>query len=281
MSELKIITEPSVFLVGQSQVNESELSRFLESEDVAGWTTDTLVGGERLVEVAGRTCFMSFAKPRPGGNSAYIGNILDHRHGSVAEHSVFNLIITGVSRSLTHEFIRHRAGFGYSELSQRYVDASDLAFIVPPALMDAYAEYRRVEDEGPYDDAKEDDYWAGQQWNSAILTAQGRYCSLVTYLMGKYKHITNPTERRKAAREAARSVLPNATETKIFVTGNARSWRHFIELRGSRHADAEIRRLALEVLKVLTVASRNLFSDFVVEPFDDGEFEITSKHPKV
>ena len=68
---------------------------------------------------------MSFAKPRPGGNRAYLGHILEVGHGSVLEHAVFNFIITGVSRSFTHELIRHRAGSG-TRNCQRYVDESDM-----------------------------------------------------------------------------------------------------------------------------------------------------------
>src|ERR1700694_5176206 len=124
---MKIITEPSVYLVGRQAVDDGELSRFLADEGVESWQTDSSVGGEKLVETAGRLCYMSFAKPRPGGNKAYLGHILEVGHGSVLEHEVFNLIFTGVSRSFTHELVRHRAGFGYSQLSQRYVDESDVA----------------------------------------------------------------------------------------------------------------------------------------------------------
>ena len=95
------------------------------------WQTDTEVAGEHLAEVAGRVCYMSFAKPRPGGNQAYLDHILEVGHGSVLEHAVWNFVFTGVSRSLTHELIRHRAGFGYSQLSQRYVDESVAEYVEP------------------------------------------------------------------------------------------------------------------------------------------------------
>src|SRR5213078_1170344 len=98
------------------------------------WQTDTEVAGEHLAEVAGRLCYMSFARPRPGGNHAYIGHILEVGHGSVLEHAVFNLIVAGVSRSFTHELIRHRAGFGYSQLSQRFVDEAECSFVEPDAI---------------------------------------------------------------------------------------------------------------------------------------------------
>ena len=108
----RIIREPSVRLVGRLTIDEAELSGFLEDEGVESWKTDTDVAAQKLVEVAGRLCYKSYAKPRPGGNAAYLGHILEVGHGSVIEHAVYNFIITGVSRSFTHELVRHRAGLG-------------------------------------------------------------------------------------------------------------------------------------------------------------------------
>ena len=115
--DIKVIREPTVYVMGRQTVNDAEIDRFLGDHGVA-WQTDTEIAGEHLVETAGRICYMSFAKPRPGGNQAYIGHLLDLGQGSVLEHAVWNLLFTGVSRTLTHELIRHRAGFGYSQLSR-------------------------------------------------------------------------------------------------------------------------------------------------------------------
>src|SRR5262245_53982641 len=89
------------------------------------------------------------------------------------------------------------------------------------------------------------------------------------------------TTRRKAARQAARSVLPNATETKIFVTANARALRHFVELRASRHAEVEIRKLAVAVLRIMQQEAPHLFGDYQLVPLPDGTFEATTPHRKV
>src|SRR5947207_5346064 len=132
-ADIRIIREPTVYLVGRQTVDPAELDRFLADHGVA-WQTDTEVAGEHLVEVAGRVCYMSFARPRPGGNHAYIDHILEVGHGSVLEHAVWNLLFTGVSRSLTHEVIRHRAGCGYSQISQRYVDESVAEYVVPDCI---------------------------------------------------------------------------------------------------------------------------------------------------
>ena len=80
-----------------------------------------------------------------------------------------------------------------------------------------------------------------------------------------FTDVPDRTLRRKMARQAARSVLPNATETKIFITGNARALRHFIELRGSEHADVEIRKVALAILGILGHEAPNLFGDYTLE----------------
>ncbi len=82
--------------------------------------------------------------------------------------------------------------------------------------------------------------------------------------------------RRKQARQAARAVLPNATETRIVVTGNYRAWRHFIAMRASEHADIEIRRLAIECLRQLIDVAPQVFSDFEIYALADGTEVATS-----
>jgi thymidylate synthase (FAD) len=247
---LSVLREPRVYLVGRQTVDDAALGQFLADHDVRRWSTDTEEAGEKLVEVAGRLCYMSFAKPRPGGNRAYIGHILEVGHGSVLEHAVFNFIITGVSRSFTHELVRHRAGFGYSQLSQRFVDESECAFVEPEPIA-ADPELHAI-------------------WLEAVTASQAAYKRLADGLAARFADIDDRTLRRKRAREAARSVLPNATETKIFVTGNARALRHFIEMRGDPSADAEIRRVAVAMLRILQAESPNLFGDYTIAELPGG-----------
>jgi thymidylate synthase (FAD) len=258
---LTIVRDPKVYLVGRQMVDDEALAAFLGDHQVARWSTDTLEAGEKLVEVAGRVCYMSFAKPRPGGNKAYLGHILEVGHGSVLEHAVFNLIVTGVSRSFTHELVRHRAGFGYSQLSQRFVDESECAFVEPDAIAED-PELHRV-------------------WLEAVQTSQRAYRALADGLAAKFATIDDRTLRRKKAREAARSVLPNATETKIFVTANARALRHFIEMRGDAAADVEIRKVALAVLALLQAESPNLFGDYTLVDLPEGGQAAATVHKKV
>jgi thymidylate synthase (FAD) len=268
---IRIITEPAVYLVGKQVIGDSELDRFLADHGVS-WESDSSVAAEVLTETAGRTCYMSFAKPRPGGNSTYLTHIKEVGHGSVLEHAVWNFIITGVSRSLTHELVRHRAGFGYSQLSQRYVDES-VAEYVEPDIIANDPELHAI-------------------FLDAVKQVHAAYIQLAEKLNAKLADPkaaaaamlppdTDRTTRRKAARQAARSVLPNATETKIFVTANARALRHFLEQRGSAFAEPEIRKLAGCLLDVLQKDAPNLFGDYVKNPLPDGTFELSTQYRKV
>jgi thymidylate synthase (FAD) len=269
--DIRIITEPGVYLVGKQVIGDAELDRFLADHGVS-WESDSSIAAEVLTETAGRTCYMSFAKPRPGGNSTYLTHIKEVGHGSVLEHAVWNFIITGVSRSLTHELVRHRAGFGYSQLSQRYVDES-VAEYVEPDIIARDPELHAI-------------------WLDAVKQVHAAYIQLAEKLNARLADPkaaaaamlppdTDRTTRRKAARQAARSVLPNATETKIFVTANARALRHFLEQRGSAFAEPEIRKLADVLLDVLQKDAPNLFCDYTKNPLPDGTFELSTPYRKV
>jgi|SRR5581483_2252517 len=256
---MRIIRKPSVYLVGRQEVVQEEIDRFL-GDYTATWATDTEKGSEILCEAAGRVCYMSFGKGRKS-NKEYLGHILESGHGSVLEHAAWNFVVTGVSRSFTHELIRHRAGFGYSQLSQRYVNEGDADYIEPDCIADDPALH--------------------QVWLKAVETAQESYNQLAEALEKKFENVEEKTLRRKLARQAARSVLPNATETKIFVTANARALRHFIELRGSEHADVEIRTVAVEILRIMQKESPNIFGDFQLLQLPDGTYATSTNYRKV
>jgi thymidylate synthase (FAD) len=257
--DVRVIREPNVYLVGRQTVDDSVIDRFLADHGVS-WQTDTEVAGEFLAEAAGRLCYMSFAKPRPGGNATYLAHIIDVGHGSVLEHAVWNFIFTGCSRSLTHELVRHRH-FSYSQLSQRYVDESVAEYVEPDCIAD--------------------DPELHGLWLEAVAASHKAYMTLTEKLLDKFHEEPDRTLRRKLARQAARSVLPNATETKIFVTGNSRAWRHFIEMRASRFAEVEIRKLAVKVLQLLQPEAPHIFGDYNLVPLPDGTYEAVTSHRKV
>jgi thymidylate synthase (FAD) len=257
---IRVLRDPTVYLLGKQTIAKDELERFLADHGVS-WQTDTEVAAEQLTEVAGRLCYLSFARPRPGGNQAYLGHILEVGHGSVLEHAVWNFVFVGVSRSLTHELVRHRVGMSPSQLSQRYVDESVAEYVEPDCIA-ADPELHRL-------------------WLEAITTCHQAYVQLVDKLNEHFQTEPDRTLRRKLARQAARSVLPNATETKIFVTANARALRNFIELRASRHAEVEIRKLAVQVLRIMQKEAPHLFNDYALIPLPDGTYEATTPHRKV
>jgi thymidylate synthase (FAD) len=261
---MRVITEPEIYLVGRQTVDTAEVDRFLEQHETA-WSTETERGAEFLAEMAGRVCYMSFgARQGRKSNAEYMDNIIDSGHGSVLEHGVWNFIITGVSRSFTHELIRHRAGWGYSQLSQRYVDESTADFVEPDIIAGDEETHRL--------------------WLQAIEASHRSYCVLVEKLNdlveARYPTLSK-TSKRKMARQAARSVLPNATETKIFVTANARALRHFVELRGGAGADPEIRKVAVRMLEIMRQEAPNIFGDFEVVTLEDGTRGVTTGHHKV
>ncbi len=256
---MNIIREPKVYLVGRQDIDRSGIDRFLDEHGMT-WQTDTEVGGEQLAEAGGRLCYLSFGKGRKS-NADYLANIIAQKHGSVLEHAVWNFIIAGVSRSFTHELVRHRAGFAYSQLSQRYVDESIASYIEPDII---------AGDETLHD-----------VWLRAVEVSHQAYLTLVAGLMDKLAGVDDKTHRRKLARQAARSVLPNATETMIFVTANARALRHFIEMRGSEWAEVEIRKVALDILRIMQREAPNLFSDYDIVRLEDGTDVAGTQHEKV
>ena len=225
--------------------------------DWLGESTD----GERLAEFAGRLCYMSQRNPAKRETREYLENIKRQGHGSVLEHANYSLLIEGVSRSLTHELIRHRAGWAYSQLSQRYVDESQASYVVPPAVIGEPA--------------------LEEAWRKQIDEAQRAYVQLVEQLMETYAWVADKVHRRKMAREAARSVLPNATETKIVVTGNARAWRTMLELRASEGAELEIRRLSILLIRLMQSEAPAFFSDFEIYQAEDRRAAARIEYHKV
>lgn len=199
-----------------------------------------------LAEFAGRQCYESWDRPNPATatNEGYLKNIIDHRHFSVLEHGSVSFRLSGCSRSCTHELVRHRH-VSPSQLSQRYVEVGADAFVVPPL----YA----------HDDVSQE--LLSYQWDSAIKA----YDALVARWLPKLlqRGIT-PHRARKMAREAARAVLPNMTPTALVLTANHRTWREFLEKRGSIDADQEIRQVAIEAFLKLSVLEPALYQDFSV-----------------
>ena len=214
------------------------------------WETD-VEGGQALAEFAGRACYQAWDKANPATatNESYLRHILEVGHLAVLEHASVTMYLTGLSRSLAHELTRHRH-FSYSQMSQRYVPQGDATFVEPAVIADEPALH--------------------EAFQAATEAALSAHRTLLDGLEKALDGVPNATLRRKQALQAANSVLPTATETRLVVTGNYRAWRHFIAMRASEHADVEIRRLALACLRELQRVAGHVFSDFRISALADG-----------
>jgi thymidylate synthase (FAD) len=232
---------PRVRLIGRTE--------FLPPHDVP-WTTDA-TGGQALAEFAGRACYQSWSKPVPATatNAGYLDHILQVGHLSVLEHSTATFYITGISRSVTHELIRHRH-FSFSQLSQRYLPPGGPE-VIEPEIIAADPALHEI-------------------FTAAVAHSASAYAQLLAALEERAASAPDGTLARKQARQAARGVLANATSTAIVVTGNYRAWRHFIGMRATEAADVDIRGLAVDVLVELQALAPNVFADFRVSTLADG-----------
>ena len=183
---------------------------------------------EKVIEKAGRTSYQSFNRIGEGSEKKFIRKIINLGHLSVIEHAVASFRISDVSRSLTHQLVRHRLA-SFTQKSQRYVDERNFTFVEPPKV-----------EENP--------------------EAHEIYVNFMKTVRETYKKL----REFKIPKEDARFVLPNATTTEIVITANLREWRHIVELRGSEHAQWEIRRMTIEILKILKREAPTVFEDFVI-----------------
>jgi thymidylate synthase (FAD) len=266
---------PGVVLLARPQTNIEGLSGFLAGFDPKLHFPDylddptALPDGAQLCKVAGQVCYMSFGPRRSMNEQAtrYFDNLKSSGHGSVLEHATFSLLFYGVSRSMTHELIRHRAGFSFSQTSQRYVSGRMLRFVErreyhnEANLHERFVE--RIDRATEEYKALSERLLAMQKAGSEILSAEER------------------TDLRKKVQQTARSVLPNETEAPIVVTGNARAWRHFIEMRANVHAETEIREAALRAFLCLQRTDPVLFSDYSLEALFDGTHTVRTDFRKV
>lgn len=266
---------PGVALLAKPQVSVGSIADFLggfapELHFMQYLDDPTpLPDGAQLCKTAGQLCYASFAPRRTLNADAarYFANIREHGHGSVLEHANYTFLFYGISRSVTHELVRHRAGVGVSQVSQRYVSGRVLRFVERPEYQDdpelhtaferridaAAAEYNRIADR----------LLEMQKSGSEILSADAR------------------TDLRKKVQQSARSVLPNETEAPLVMTANARAWRHILEMRANPHAETEIRALAFRAYLCLRAVEPILFGDYRITALSDGTYGVETDTPKV
>jgi len=196
---------------------------------------------EKLVCAAAKLCYAADSSTvfrHDGGEvTTFLTRLRNMGHLSPFEHASYTFLLEGVSRALTHQLVRHRIA-SYSQRSQRYVTHDTFDYIVPPSL-----EGKTVVTESGAVDAVE-------YYRSFMEHASEVYQKLRDSLGGE----------SESANQDARYVLPNATETKIMVTMNARELFHFFGERLCMRAQWEIRRTAGEMLTLVKEATPVIFS---------------------
>lgn len=217
---------------------ESETPYQLDRGDLLG---DFVTHIDELFELAGRNCYCSWNRPNPetATNAGYMKHIICQNHFSVMEHGSVTFYAKGVSRSLLAELTRHRH-LSFSVVSQRYVDANKLDFVIPPIIMEL-----------PIGERTYTEIDLKHHFNNVVLPVYNELVEL----------FTEHGYKRKQAREAARAVLPNMTDSPLVVTGNIRAWRDVLSKRYHIAADKEIQGFAKQVLGHLRVLAPNSVQD--------------------
>jgi thymidylate synthase (FAD) len=185
--------------------------------------------GEKLIEEAGRTCYLSLSKITDDSEKNFIRSAIRRGHHSILEHASASFRILGASRAFTHQLVRHRLA-SFSQQSQRYVDESEFNFIVPPEIAsnnEALELYRSIMEE-----------------------TRNNYIKLRELGIKK---------------ENARFILPNALESQIVFSANFREMRTVFNLRLERAAQWEIRYVCMEMLKILRKEAPSVFGDYIID----------------
>lgn len=182
---------------------------------------------EQLIENAARTCYQSNDKADENSAEKFLPKLLTSGHETPFEHAYATFKITGCSRAMTHQLVRHRL-MAVSQKSQRYVSEDQFEYVIPPTLPEEHVE-----------DFKKD-------------------MEIISGMYTKWKE-------RGIRSEDARFVLPNACATEIIISANLREFRHIFKIRCTRHAQWEIREACLEMLKMLHQRVPSVFADLIAE----------------
>lgn len=265
MSNSDYFAYPRVYLIAETMTHDAEIRRALSDLGVEDWHTDAEDDAALLTEFAGKSCYMSFDKSlndnltRVGGrdNRTYIQEgIVKNKHGSVLEHSSVTFFISDVSRVVTHELIRHRAGTAMSQTSGRYVRTTELRMFLPSDIAsdpDAVGVFKRAIDQ--------------MRANVADL-AKTTGIDKASFAV------------KKKLTSAFRRLIGNGQSNHIVFTANHRAWRHMIEMRTDPHAEEEIRIVFAQISRVLRERYPAIYADAIITEVDGIEVT-TFQHSKV
>jgi thymidylate synthase (FAD) len=243
--------EPRAIHVAATNVVDHGVQEYLNAIGAEAWTTDAPTDAELLIEVAGRMCYRSFA---PGlnpnvtkvrnGNALYLANVEAQRHGSLLEHAHDTYVLFDVSRVVTHQQVRHRAGFAYAQESGHYVRVDGIKMWFPSYLaVHSKADTLR-----------------------ALFKAECEHFEETQRTLAVMLDVDNlPFEEKKRATTAMRRLVPEGLATAIVVTANHRAWRWAIQLRTERHNDDEIRMVLADVHRQQAALYPNLYADASTE----------------
>lgn len=253
-----IIRQPKIFIISRPNF-QRDYYEFLSymNLDWRETSIDSAPPAQRLVEFAGRICYLSYYNTSKRNNSKYVRNIIAKGHESVIEHLNWSFVLCGVSRAFTHQLVRHRVGFSFSQLSQQYHDESRARFVEPKAISRSPA--------------------ARNIWKESMKSLREAYMTILDLLDKQEIHNGNYSskkERLRKIRSSARSVLPNATESAIVVTANARALRNFFKQRGSIEGDEEMRCVCVLILEEIKKDAPDVFYDFEVSQISDGSLAV-------
>ena len=184
---------------------------------------------ERVIERAGRTCYQSGSRIGPGSEAGFIRMVIENGHHSVLEHPSATFRITGVSRSFTHQLVRHRL-CAFSQQSQRYVDEKNFKYVEPRSIAELPEAH-----------------------------------SLFERFMAEAKDAHGALQKMGIKNEDARFLLPNAVQSEIVMSANLREFRHIFCLRCHQKAQWEIRSVAMQMLRIMKEQAPSVFADFVID----------------
>lgn len=276
MNEVK----PEVHLIASTAVNLSNMQ--FDELGSTDWDPDTTSDAELLIEFGGRLCYKSFSvgsNPNVSrvrdDSEDYIGNILKHKHGSVLEHASVSFLFMNVSRILTHELVRHRAGCAFSQESMRYVRFKEVPIWLPSSLDISYLSGV------PYEAAR------GAGARSALGMSSTEWATTVRdgFIRG-LKDICERYEQtqkwlndmmalddminfhvKKTYTSLLRRLCPSGVATNILMTANHRAWRHIVEMRANKeHVEEELYLVALRLGDLLKANFPLLYQDMDYGP---------------
>lgn len=303
---MRICLQPKVYLVAKSTLDVQGIEQFLVDQQL-DWPTESLLqtenaqlsterpkGAEQLTELAGRCCYMSFGKKAGSkSNKAYLDNLLGRlpdgafrdgpAHGSVLEHATFSFLVVGAGRGFSHEQVRHRAGWAYSQLSTRYCDFErdeanegtwDPGFTVPP--LGQLSDATRLFIERTHQDALE-----AYKRSLAMIEVDLEQNKQFADELLKYPEKERKRMLRKAARGAARDVLPNGTEAIMVMSANARAIWNTVYLRASEHAEAEIRTIYVQIARIMEREMPAVFRGIKYKQLWDGSEAVELPRDKI